>query len=71
MRAAVAGMITSDRRGSAYGVFNSGFGLAWFAGSAIMGILYDLSITALVIFSVSAQLAAVPVFYYLRKEQVS
>lgn len=71
MRAAVAGMITPDRRGSAYGVFNSGFGLAWFAGSAIMGILYDFSITALVVFSVAAQLAAVPVFYYLRKEQVS
>lgn len=71
MRAAVASMVTPDRRGSAYGIFNTGFGLAWFAGSAIMGILYDFSIAWLVAFSVVVQLAAIPVFYRLRKEFIS
>lgn len=69
MRAAVAGMVSPDRRGSAYGVFNTGYGLAWFAGSALMGVLYDVSLPALIIFSVIIQLAAVPVLYRLAKER--
>lgn len=70
MRAAVAGMVAPDRRGSAYGVFNTGYGLAWFAGSVIMGVLYDASLPAVIVFSVLCQLAAVPVLYRLTKEHV-
>jgi len=62
MRAAIAEMIPAERRGRAYGIFNTTFGIAWFAGSALIGILYDASIPWLVAFSVAAQLAAVPVF---------
>jgi predicted MFS family arabinose efflux permease len=62
MRAAVAGMVAPDRRGSAYGVLNACYGVAWFLGSALMGLLYDVSLTALVAFSVIAQLAAIPAF---------
>lgn len=58
MRAAIAGMVAPDRRGSAYGVFNTGYGVAWFAGSALMGLLYDGSLTAVIAFSVLTQLAA-------------
>jgi hypothetical protein len=61
MRAAVAGMVPATRRGTAYGVFNSGYGLFWFAGSALMGVLYDVSLPTLIAFSVVAQLIAVPV----------
>lgn len=63
LRAAIAGMIPRDRRGTAYGLFNTGFGLAWFTGSAVMGILYDVSLHALVAFSVLIQLASVPLFW--------
>lgn len=63
MRAAVAGMVPAARRGTAYGVFNSGYGLFWFAGSALMGVLYDVSLPALIAFSVVAQLIAVPVLF--------
>ncbi|MER3421733.1 MAG: MFS transporter, partial [Chloroflexota bacterium] len=35
MRAAVAPLVASERRGTAYGLFNTGYGLAWFAGSAL------------------------------------
>jgi MFS family permease len=70
MRAAVAGMVSADRRGAAYGIFNTGYGLAWFAGSALMGILYDISLLALIAFSVIIQLAAVPVLYRLAKEHI-
>ncbi len=68
MRAAIAGMVSMDRRGSAYGVFNTGYGMFWFFGSALMGILYDISIPALIIFSVAAQLASVPFFLLVRKK---
>ncbi|MDR7518266.1 MAG: MFS transporter [Armatimonadota bacterium] len=60
MRAAVAGMVPPHRRGSAYGLFNAGYGVFWFVGSALMGLLYDVSIRSLIVFSVATQLAAVP-----------
>lgn len=68
MRAAVAGMVSMDKRGSAYGIFNTGYGIFWFLGSALMGILYDISIPSLIVFSVVAQLASVPLFLLVRKE---
>ncbi|MER3421002.1 MAG: MFS transporter, partial [Chloroflexota bacterium] len=43
-----------------YGLFNTGYGLAWFAGSALMGLLYDVSLGGLVAFCLAVQLAAVP-----------
>lgn len=61
MRAIVANMAAKNKRGSAYGIFNSGFGLFWFLGSILMGYLYDVSLMSLVIFSVGVQLLAVPV----------
>lgn len=66
MRAAIADMVPIERRGSAYGLFNAGFGIAWFCGSFLMGFLYDHSLIALVTFSALAQLAAVPLFWRLR-----
>ena len=58
MSAPVAAMVHRDRRAYAFGVFNSIYGAAWFVGSATMGILYGLSLTALVLFSIVAQVAA-------------
>lgn len=60
MRAAIAGWIPPGRRGSAYGLFNSIYGIAWFAGSALIGFLYDRSLAAVVAFSMVAQLSAMP-----------
>lgn len=62
MAAAVATMVPARRRGSAYGVFNTIYGVSWFIGSALMGILYDLSLASLVVFSVVIELAAIPLF---------
>jgi MFS family permease len=59
-RAAVALMVPAARRAGAYGVFDTGFGVAWFLGSAVIGVLYDRSVTALVAFSMVVQLAALP-----------
>jgi MFS family permease len=60
--AAVATMVPIQRRPSAYGLFTAGFGIAWFVGSAVMGVLYDTSLRAVVIFCLVAQLAAIPIF---------
>lgn len=68
MRAAVAGMVSRDRRGAAYGLFNAGYGLVWFLGSAVMGVLYDVSVPALITFSVVTQLLAAPLFLMAGKK---
>lgn len=60
MRAYVAQVAPKERRGSAYGIFNMGYGLFWFIGSALMGVLYDISLAYLIVFSVMAELASIP-----------
>lgn len=67
MRAIVAKMIPMNKRASAYGIFNTGYGAAWFLGSVLMGALYDVSIPALVIFSMLIQLASIPFLLMVRK----
>jgi hypothetical protein len=42
----------------------NGFGIAWFIGSAAMGLLNDKSILVLVLFSVVLQIAALPVLFF-------
>lgn len=61
-RAAVASMVAPSQRATAYGVFHLSYGVAWFAGSFLMGFLYDRSVWALVMLSAGAQWAAVPAF---------
>lgn len=67
MRAAVAQLVAPERRGTGFGVFHTGYGLAWFAGSALMGWLYDRSVVGLVAFSVCVQLGAMAVFALLAR----
>lgn len=72
MSAAVARMVGEEERPRAYGVFTAIFGIAWFAGSAIQGALYDFSIPALVIVSVVAEVAAfLPLLGALRQLRTS
>ncbi len=66
LRAVIAGMVEAHRRGTAYGVFNTGFGLSWFLGSMVMGMLYDFSLLSLILFSVGAQLAAIPLLLMIK-----
>ncbi len=68
MRAIIANMIPSNRRASAYGVFNLGYGVCWFLGSFLMGILYDYSILNLVIFSMVIQLMAIPILWVVMRK---
>jgi MFS family permease len=60
--ALISGVIARGRRATAFGLYDLVFGVAWFAGSAVAGMLLDQSILALVIFSTLAQLLAIPFF---------
>jgi len=64
MPAAVAPMVSADRRASAYGLFTGIYGVAWFLGSALIGILYDISSNATAVLCMGLVLAAVPFFLW-------
>jgi MFS-type transporter involved in bile tolerance (Atg22 family) len=61
LKAVLSTAVPPERRSTAFGIFDTGFGIAWFVGSVSMGLLYDRSIPALVLFSVLLQLLALPV----------
>jgi predicted MFS family arabinose efflux permease len=69
--AAVAPMVVPERRASAFGLFTAGYGMSWFLGSVAIGILYDRSVTATIVFCVALELAAVPIFLAVRRAQPS
>jgi len=69
LQAMLTGVIPPQKRSTAFGLFDTGYGIAWFVGSAVMGLLYDKSILAVAIFSVSFQLAALPVFFIANKRR--
>ncbi len=66
--AAVARMVPAGRRASAYGLFTGVYGIAWFLGSAVIGLLYAVSLPATIAFCVLAELAAIPLFIHVRRK---
>lgn len=64
LKAMLSSVIPAAKRGTGFGLFYTGFGVAWFIGSAAMGYLYDRSLITLIIFSVVCQLAALPTFLW-------
>ncbi len=64
LKAVVAGVVPANKRSTAFGVFDTGYGIAWFLGSAAMGVLYNVSALAVVLFSMTMQIAALPVLSY-------
>jgi MFS family permease len=68
MRSVVADLSPKDRRASAFGVFNTGYGVCWFVGSAAIGLLYGVSLPAIAIFSVVTQLSSVPICLRLTRK---
>jgi predicted MFS family arabinose efflux permease len=58
MDAAIAGFVPEQGRAQGFGLFSALYGIAWFAGSALMGLLYDRSIAVMVTVSVAATLLA-------------
>ncbi len=67
MTAAISQMVPEHGRARAFATFSAIYGIAWFAGSALMGVFYDISLVALVMIAVVAELAAlVPLLIAIR-----
>jgi predicted MFS family arabinose efflux permease len=62
-------VIPVQKRSTAFGLFDTGFGIAWFLGSATIGLLYDKSVVAVALFSMSLQLAAIPVIFVANRQR--
>lgn len=58
MRAAVTDLVPRSRRGAGYGTFTAIYGVAWLVGAAMIGALYDVSVTAIEVVVVAVQAAA-------------
>jgi MFS family permease len=58
--AAIVQLAPPERRATALGTFDAIYGIAWFAGSTVMGLLYDRSFVALVVFSLALQAGGLP-----------
>ena len=65
-RAAVAQRIPRERRATVMGVFNAIYGTAWFLGSVLLGVLYDVNPLYTVIAALVLQLVACPLLWSLR-----
>ena len=73
LKAVVTDLVPKYCRATGYGIFECSFGIFWFLGSTILGILYDTSITAMIIVSTSSQLIAIPFYIisYQRNKLIS
>jgi MFS family permease len=69
--AAVATMVPAERRPSAYGLFTGVYGISWFVGSLAIGLLYDRSVVACIAFCIVCELAAIPLFFRVKKSAPS
>jgi MFS family permease len=67
MRAAVADLTDINRRGSAYGIFNTLYGLSWLLGGTLMGMLYEQSVYTLMLLAALFEVVSIPLFLMLAK----
>lgn len=67
LKALVADRLPEGRRNFAFGIFYAGYGVGWLVGSISTGVLYQYSVMAVIIFSVTVQLASVPMFLFARR----
>jgi hypothetical protein len=51
----------------AYGLFTGAYGVFWFIGSALIGLMYSRPIFAMTAFCILAELGAIPFFMLVRK----
>jgi predicted MFS family arabinose efflux permease len=68
LKAVLTGIMPGEKRGTAFGVFDTAFGIAWFLGSATMGFFYSTSLPALIAFSMAAQLLSLPMFLIAKQQ---
>jgi len=70
LKAVVSTTVSKEKRATAYGVFYTVFGSAWFLGSLIIGWLYGISILYLVLFASGMELMAVILLLVYKKKNI-
>ena len=68
-KAVVADRLPKGRRNFAFGIFYTGYGAGWLVGSVAVGLLYDVSIAAVIAFSMVVQLGSIPIFLFARRRE--
>jgi len=71
LRASIAESTEATRRGEVYGAMSAVFGTAWFVGSAVMGVLYDVSIGHIVAYVVIVEAAAVAAYLWMYRSRIA
>lgn len=69
IRATIADVTAIDRRGQAYGILNAVFGTAWFTGSVVMGVLYEISVIHIVAYVLFVEILAVIAYIWMCRMQ--
>lgn len=70
LKAAVTSMVPKASRATGYGIFECSFGVFWFLGSWLLGVLYDVSIPVMIEVSVATQLSAIPLYWRAAKQGI-
>ena len=63
MKASVASIIPKDMRSTGFGVLETSFGVFWFLGSWLLGVLYDRNIQIMAYASFISQVGAIILFF--------
>ncbi len=69
MKAAVSSIIPRSMRSTGFGIFETGFGVAWFLGSWLLGWLYDINPAYIAAVSVPVQLLAIAFYGVCMKKR--
>jgi MFS family permease len=68
LRGAVSELVPAERRGSGFGLFSTVFGVTWFIGNSVAGVLYGISVPLMIVVSVIVQLLAVFLFTLVKRQ---
>lgn len=69
LKSAVTSIVPKESRSTGFGIFETSFGICWFLGSWVLGMLYDTSITSMVCLSISSQLLSIPLLIVLTRHK--
>ncbi|WP_311564460.1 MFS transporter [Peptoniphilus duerdenii] len=70
LKAAVTSAVPKSSRATGYGIFEMSFGVFWFLGSWLLGVLYDINITSLIIVSMMTQLLSIPFYFKASRAKI-
>jgi MFS family permease len=67
LKALIASVLPEGQRNLAFGLFYLGYGGGWLIGSVTTGLLYEHSILAVIVFSITVQVVSLPLFVLARR----